>query len=57
MPGIESGKVIFQNTVQRLPPRLRAASSSDGLMLRMMPINDSTMKGKANCTNPTTTPK
>ena len=52
-----SGKVMRQKVVQRLAPRLRAASSSEGWMLLMMPISESTMKGRVNCTSPTTAPK
>lgn len=41
---------------QRVDPRLRAASSSEGLMALIAPISDRIMKGRVICTSPTTTP-
>jgi hypothetical protein len=55
-PGMLSGKVMLQKVAHQLPPRLRAASSSTGSMLRMIPISDKTMKGRESCTSPTTVP-
>ena len=55
-PGMLSGNVMLQKVFQRVPPRLRAASSSTGSILRMMPMSDSTMNGSDSCTSPTTVP-
>ncbi len=52
-----SGRITRRKVCPGEAPRLRAASSSEGWMLRMIPISDSTMKGRVICTSPTITPK